>query len=70
MTKKNVAALMLAGAMMTVGSGAMAAQNFTTTNDPMGGDIDVTISASSSETVDVTVNWAWKMCIRDRPTSE
>ena len=33
MTKKNVAALMLAGAMMTVGSGAMAAGALTEVPD-------------------------------------
>lgn len=60
MTKKNVAALMLAGAMMTVGSGAMA--DTTITNDTVGLTGTATASASSEvkENINVTVSWKWE----------
>lgn len=63
MTKKNVAALMLAGAMMTVGSGAMAegevpptvAQNGAITGDSAVASVPITYSAQDS--VNIVLNW-------------
>lgn len=57
MTKKNVAALMLAGAMMTVGSGAMAAtgtqKEVTGTSDT----VEVAVTYSTADAINVTVSW-------------
>lgn len=54
MTKKNVAALMLAGAMMTVGSGAMAAKDLGET-----GNVGIEVSATADDIVLVTIDWGW-----------
>lgn len=60
MTKKNVAALMLAGAMMTVGSGAMAAGALTEVPDvTTGEEIKIPVGASIEETVKISVSWGW-----------
>lgn len=56
MTKKNLAALMLAGAMMTVGSGAMA-ENYT--KDENQADLGITVTANTSPTIDLTLTWSW-----------
>ena len=58
MTKKNLAALMLAGAMMTVGSGAMAGEKVydTTGNN---NTITIPVTASTENTVNITVKWGW-----------
>ncbi|WP_146009287.1 hypothetical protein [Beduinella massiliensis] len=56
MTKKNVAALMLAGAMMTVGSGAMAAES-ATISDTTTGSAEVGATYTSAEKIDITVSW-------------
>ena len=54
MTKKNLAALMLAGAMMTVGSGAMAA-DFNANVDA--GTVAVPIQYTAVESVNITISW-------------
>ena len=58
MTKKSLAALMLAGAMMTVGSGAMAVTepvNITNgTTEPTAG---VAVTYDASEVINLTVSW-------------
>lgn len=57
MTKKNVAALMLAGAMMTVGSGAMAAE---VTESGVVKDTDVAkvaVSYTASADIRITLEW-------------
>lgn len=59
MTKKNVAALMLAGAMMTVGSGAMAAAPKEETDMAAGKNITIPVGASITETVKISVSWGW-----------
>lgn len=56
MTKKNVAALMLAGAMMTVGSGAMAEKY---TENQSKTDLGITVTAKADATVDMTLTWSW-----------
>lgn len=59
MTKKNVAALMLAGAMMTVGSGAMAATPTEENDMETGKSITIPVGASITETVKISVSWGW-----------
>lgn len=62
MTKKNVAALMLAGAMMTVGSGAMADTIFGKGGETLvesKGSVSVPVEATAEDTVKVTVSWTW-----------
>lgn len=55
MTKKNVAALMLAGAMMTVGSGAMAVESAPISAASGSATVDATYT--SVEKIDITVSW-------------
>lgn len=59
MTKKNLAALMLAGAMMTVGSGAMAdAVNTSTGSVVSNNDIaKVSVGYTASADVKITLEW-------------
>lgn len=62
MTKKNLAALMLAGAMMTVGSGAMAETVFGKDGTALvenKGSVSVPVTATAEDTVKVTVSWEW-----------
>ena len=58
MTKKNVAALMLAGAMMTVGSGAMAA-DIVSGNEAKNNDVaKVAVTYTASADIKITLEWA------------
>ena len=58
MTKKNVAALMLAGAMMTVGSGAMAEDSITNGGTiGVGGKAVVPVTVTANDTVSITIKW-------------
>lgn len=57
MTKKSLAALMLAGAMMTVGSGAMAADPSLPIVDTTTGKATVETTYTTAEKIDITVSW-------------
>ena len=60
MTKKNLAALMLAGAMMTVGSGAMAEavnSGVSITSDITEGVATVTATYTAAEDINITISW-------------
>lgn len=57
MTKKSLAALMLAGAMMTVGSGAMAADINSGDAITGSGTASVPVTYSAKDSVNIVLNW-------------
>ena len=57
MTKKSLAALMLAGAMMTVGSGAMATDITKDQPTSAGGTATVPVTYTTADAINITLTW-------------